>query len=189
MDCRSARLYAISEYKEIENFFQSHKGNAKATSNVALLANHFGAMCTPDAQGRVALPDLLREKLRLDGADVYLYFYKNRFELFTAGQYNARLDEAMPGFGWRTDPTTGERMPIRLRILGATVGPSLLVTSLIFALGHFATIREPARLAVFFPSLLFGWLRYRTKGVGAGIAFHATCNVFSELLGKGFRVY
>ena len=65
----------------------------------------------------------------------------------------------------------------------------LLVTSLIFALGHFATIRQPARLAVFFPSLLFGWLRYRTKGIGAGLAFHAACNVFSELLGKGFRIY
>lgn len=110
-------------------------------------------------------------------------------EAFYRGYLQTRLDEAMPGFGWRTDPTTGERVPIRLRILGASVGPSLLVTSLIFALGHFATIREPARLAVFFPSLLFGWLRYRTKGVGAGIAFHATCNVFSELLGKGFRVY
>jgi hypothetical protein len=25
--------------------------------------------------------------------------------------------------------------------------------------------------------------------VGAGIAFHAACNVFSELLGKGYRLY
>jgi DNA-binding transcriptional regulator/RsmH inhibitor MraZ len=95
MDCRSARLYCISEYKETEKFFQTHRGNAKAASNVALLANHFGANCMPDAQGRVALPDLLREKLALDGADVYLYFYKNRFELFTADAYNVRLAEAM----------------------------------------------------------------------------------------------
>jgi len=82
-----------------------------------------------------------------------------------------------------------EVFPSRLRILGASVGPALLITSLIFAAGHFATIREPARLAVFFPSLLFGWLRYRTRGIGAGLAFHAMCNVFSEMLGKGFRVY
>jgi uncharacterized protein len=95
-------------------------------------------------------------------------------EAFYRGYLQSRLDEAMPG---------------RLRILGASVGPALLVTSLLFAAGHFATIREPTRLAVFFPSLLFGWLRYRTKGIGAGLAFHAMCNVFSELLGKGFRVY
>lgn len=95
-------------------------------------------------------------------------------EAFYRGYLQSRLDEALPG---------------RLRVLGANVGPALVLTSLLFAAGHFATIREPTRLAVFFPSLLFGWLRYRTKGIGAGLAFHAMCNVFSELLGKGFRVY
>lgn len=95
-------------------------------------------------------------------------------EAFYRGYLQSRLDEAMP---WR------------VRFLGASIGPALVVTSIVFALGHFATIREPARLAVFFPSLAFGWLRARTGGVGAGVAFHASCNVFSELLGKGFRVY
>ena len=110
-------------------------------------------------------------------------------EAFYRGYLQSRLDEAMPGFGWRRDPASGVMVPTRLRFLGASIGPALLVTSVIFALGHFATIREPARLAVFFPSLVFGWLRYRTGGIGAGIAFHAMCNVFSEMLGKGFRVY
>lgn len=95
-------------------------------------------------------------------------------EAFYRGYLQSRLDELFPQ---------------RVRILGASIGPSLVLTSLVFALGHFATIREPARLAVFFPSLLFGWLRARTGGIGAGVAYHATCNVFSEMLGKGFRVY
>ena len=73
--------------------------------------------------------------------------------------------------------------------MAPSLGPAILVTSVVFALGHFATIHEPARLAVFFPSLAFGFLRARTGGVGAGIVFHAACNVFSELLGKGFHVY
>jgi uncharacterized protein len=95
-------------------------------------------------------------------------------EAFYRGYLQSRLDEAMP---WR------------IKVLGASLGPSIVVTSLIFALGHFATIREPARLAVFFPSLLFGWLRARTGGIGAGLTYHAACNVFSELLGRGYRVY
>lgn len=95
-------------------------------------------------------------------------------EAFYRGYLQSRLDEALPR---------------RLRALGASIGPSLVLTSMLFALGHFATIREPARLAVFFPSLAFGWLRARTGGVGAGVAFHAACNVFSELLGKGYRLY
>ncbi len=95
-------------------------------------------------------------------------------EAFYRGYLQSRLDEALPA---------------RVRILGASVGPALIISSVIFALGHFATIREPARLAVFFPSLVFGWLRARTKGIGASVAFHASCNIFSELLGKGYRVY
>lgn len=95
-------------------------------------------------------------------------------EAFYRGYLQSRLDEVLPE---------------RVRVLGAHVGSALLVTSVIFALGHVATIREPARLAVFFPSLAFGWLRARTGGIGAGVAFHAACNVFSELLGKGYRVY
>lgn len=110
-------------------------------------------------------------------------------EAFYRGYLQSRLDEAMPGFGWRTDRSGSPKTPVRLRVLGTSVGPALFVTSVVFALGHIATIHEPARLAVFFPSLVFGWLRQRTGGVGAGIAFHAMCNLFSEALGKGFRVY
>ncbi len=77
----------------------------------------------------------------------------------------------------------------RMRVLGTPVGASLLVTSVLFAIGHFATIPVPARMAVFFPSLLFGWLRVRSGGIGAPVLFHALCNVFSESLGRGFGLY
>jgi membrane protease YdiL (CAAX protease family) len=66
---------------------------------------------------------------------------------------------------------------------------AVVVTSVIFALGHVATLPYPARLAVFFPSLLFGWLRGRTGGIGASTVFHALCNTWSELLGVGYGLY
>lgn len=74
----------------------------------------------------------------------------------------------------------------RLRVLGAELGPGLVVTSALFALGHLCTEFNAARLAVFFPSLLFGYLRARTRGVGAGIVFHALCNVFASYLGQSY---
>jgi hypothetical protein len=74
-------------------------------------------------------------------------------------------------------------------VLGAPIGWGLLVSSLIFAIGHFVTVPVPARFAVFFPSLLFGWLRARTGGIGASLTFHAFCNVFSETLGRAYGVY
>jgi membrane protease YdiL (CAAX protease family) len=74
----------------------------------------------------------------------------------------------------------------RWRILGATLGPGWIVSAVIFALGHVLTIRHPARLAVFFPALVFGWLRQRTGGVGASMLFHASCNLLSATLGRSY---
>lgn len=74
----------------------------------------------------------------------------------------------------------------RWQVFGAPVGPALLVSSAIFAAGHLLTVPHPARLAVFFPSLMFGWLRARSGGVGASIAFHAACNLLSAYLGRSF---
>ncbi len=92
-------------------------------------------------------------------------------EAFYRGYLQTRLDDAWPS---------------RVRIFGADVGISLVVTSAIFAVGHLLTIHDPGRLAVFFPSLLFGWLRARTGGVGASIVFHASCNLFSATLVSTF---
>ncbi len=78
------------------------------------------------------------------------------------------------------------RWPPTLRVGGALVGKDVLVTSALFALGHFATEPHPARLAVFFPSLVFGWLRARTGGIGASVVFHAACNLFASLLARGY---
>ncbi len=95
-------------------------------------------------------------------------------EAFYRGYLQSRLDEV-----WSP----------RWNVLGARVGPGLLVAAGVFALGHLATVQVPSRLAVFFPALLFGWLRARTGGIGASVCFHATCNVYSMLLGRGYGAY
>jgi membrane protease YdiL (CAAX protease family) len=92
-------------------------------------------------------------------------------ELFYRGYLQATLEDAFPG---------------KRRVLGADVGAGLLLSSVIFALGHLLTEPIAGRLAVFFPSLVFGWLCARTRGVGAAILFHATCNVFSAYLARGY---
>lgn len=95
-------------------------------------------------------------------------------EAFFRGYLQTALDRAWKG---------------RVRVLGADVGYGLLVASALFAIGHIATVPHPARLAVFFPSLVFGWMRARTKGIGAGVAFHTACNLLSEGLARGAGLY
>ncbi|MCA9648052.1 MAG: CPBP family intramembrane metalloprotease [Polyangiaceae bacterium] len=74
----------------------------------------------------------------------------------------------------------------RWKLLGAYVGPGLIVSSALFAVGHVATELRPDRLAVFFPSLLFGWMRARTGGIGSGVLFHAMCNLFAAYIAHSF---
>jgi len=73
------------------------------------------------------------------------------------------------------------------RILGADLGPGWLVTCAIFAAGHYLALPHPSRLAVFFPALVFGWLRARTGGIGAAMAFHTMCNLLTETLARGYH--
>jgi uncharacterized protein len=80
------------------------------------------------------------------------------------------------------------KRPYGVKVIGLPF-LAIVLTSLIFALGHVATIPNPGRLAVFFPSLVFGALRSRSGGIGAGLLFHAMCNVFSTALGHAFGLY
>ena len=68
------------------------------------------------------------------------------------------------------------------RLWGAPVGQALIVSSALFALGHLVVVPNPQRLAVFFPALVFGWMRGRTGSIAAGATFHALCNVVADVL-------
>jgi membrane protease YdiL (CAAX protease family) len=79
-----------------------------------------------------------------------------------------------------------ERWPSTRRLFGAPVGRTLLVTSALFALGHVLVDFNIQRLVVFFPALVFGWMRARTGSVAAGALFHALCNLYSDVLHTSF---
>ncbi len=69
----------------------------------------------------------------------------------------------------------------RLRERYATA-PSILLSSLLFALGHVLVSFEPGSLMVFFPGLVFGLLRAGTGSIVAGTLFHASCNLLIDVL-------
>ncbi len=67
------------------------------------------------------------------------------------------------------------------RLFGAPVGVGLLLSALAFALLHPILIPGVHRLLVFFPALLFGWLRARTGNIGAAVVVHASCNLLQAV--------
>ena len=68
------------------------------------------------------------------------------------------------------------------KLWGGNIGPALILTSLLFALGHFLVDFNGLRLAVFFPALVFGWLRQSSGSILASILFHASSNLVSDVL-------
>ncbi|XXF75736.1 MXAN_2755 family glutamic-type intramembrane protease [Myxococcaceae bacterium GXIMD 01537] len=91
-------------------------------------------------------------------------------EFFYRGYMQSRLRDAWPG---------------GRKVLGARLGRAFWVTALLFALGHLA-IFQAWRLSVFFPALLFGWMRERTGTVIGAALFHAACNLFVHILEVSF---
>jgi len=97
----------------------------------------------------------------------HLFFVAIPEELFYRGYLQTRLDEAFVG---------------RARVLGAMVGPGLILATLLFAFGHTIVVFRPWHAAIIFPGLAFAWLRARTGEVMAGAFFHAWCNVLVTAL-------
>lgn len=91
-------------------------------------------------------------------------------ELFYRGYLQTRLRDAWP---------QGRRF------LGVRLGPAFWLTAVLFALGHLA-IFQAWRLSVFFPALLFGWMRERTGTVLGAALFHAASNLFIRFLEVSF---
>lgn len=72
---------------------------------------------------------------------------------------------------------------ILIRVAGLQVTGANVATSSLFALAHFVVGGDPLRLAVFFPSLLFGALRDRTGTIATPLLFHAFCNILAHISG------
>jgi membrane protease YdiL (CAAX protease family) len=73
-----------------------------------------------------------------------------------------------------------------LMLLGVPIRWSLLITSFLFACGHPLIEGGIRRMAVFFPSLIFGWLREKTGTIVSSSIFHAVCNITIFSLEGGY---
>lgn len=70
--------------------------------------------------------------------------------------------------------------PQRWFFWGTNFGPGLLVTSFVFAISHSLIQYQWWHIFIFFPSLVFGWLRERTGSIIASILFHALSNMVAQ---------
>jgi membrane protease YdiL (CAAX protease family) len=83
-------------------------------------------------------------------------------ELFYRGYILGKLNKVWP--------------PV-LSVFKVPVGFGIPITAVLFAFGHFLINFSPPRLGVFFPALIFGWMREKTGGILAPSIYHAMCNI------------
>lgn len=128
---------------------------------VPLLPESIRAVVIPYTGGATDLAFRLPDRMWLHVLDQILVVALPE-EFFYRGYLQTRLEQAW-GKG-------------RTLLLGVPVGAAFWLTQALFALGHLGEF-HPWRLAVFFPSILFGWLRARTGSIGPGIIVHAFSNL------------
>lgn len=72
-----------------------------------------------------------------------------------------------------------EVLTVQRRIFGVPFGLSQVLISLVFALSHSFIATQWWHILIFFPALVFAWLREKTGTIWAATLFHAAANVFS----------
>lgn len=69
---------------------------------------------------------------------------------------------------------------VKWRILGVDLGWGWIITAIVFTIAHTLVFYQWWHFSIFFPAILFGYLRARSGGIFAPILFHATCNIMME---------
>lgn len=66
--------------------------------------------------------------------------------------------------------------PPQKQFLGVPFGKAMMINGLVFAFSHSLITFQWWHFSIFFPSLLFSWLRQKTGTIWVAAIFHAACN-------------
>lgn len=106
LDKRTIRIYPIPLWKSTLKVLEGPGESAKAGADLAFIAKFYGDDAEIDAQGRVLMPQELRNLLNLESQPVYLEHFAGRINVTTKGATETRkqiaetnLDEKVELFG------------------------------------------------------------------------------------------
>jgi|SRR5579871_1968358 len=80
------------------------------------------------------------------------------------------------------------KWPMHKMVFGFPLGKAIILTNIIFALGHIMGSWAWIRLLTFFPGLLFSYLIYKNRSLFSAVLFHASCNILGQLLYASIRL-
>ncbi len=80
-----------------------------------------------------------------------------------------------------------KKWPAKHSFFGVPMGLAVIITSALFALGHFLGEYNILRFGPFFPALIFSWLRGRRGSIWGAVTFHALANILSAAAGAFYH--
>jgi MraZ protein len=94
LDVRIARIYPISVWKENEILLETATEDPEIVEDVKFIANDLGADSEIDGQGRVLVPQELRQMLNLENQPVWIECQKGRMNVYGKEVYEDRKRRA-----------------------------------------------------------------------------------------------
>lgn len=76
--------------------------------------------------------------------------------------------------------------PLRSKIFGAPFGVACVLNAVVFAFSHSLITFQWWHFSIFFPALVFSWLRQKTGTLWMPVVFHALSNLFSYAVYLGY---
>ncbi len=92
-DGRRAEVYPIREWEKVEEKLAAIPSMNPAKKRFLDVTNYYGQMTEADAQGRILLPQILRESAKLDG-DVVVLGAQTVLEIVNREHFEAELKAA-----------------------------------------------------------------------------------------------
>ncbi len=93
-DGKRAEIYPLKEWEKIEEKLAQIPSMTPAKKKYLDVTNYYGQMAEMDAQGRLLLPQVLREKAKLNG-DVAVLGLQTFLVVANDGELQAEIAEAM----------------------------------------------------------------------------------------------
>ncbi len=94
LDRSTVRIYPDLVWKDNQKVFEEFAGDPQVAEDVAFTADDLGGDCDMDDQGRVLVPQELRQLLKMEGQPVWLKCFKGVIHVYTEQVYLERKQRA-----------------------------------------------------------------------------------------------
>jgi DNA-binding transcriptional regulator/RsmH inhibitor MraZ len=94
LDRKTAALYPLYKWREVENFLDNYHEDPQAALNVAFVAAELGSEAEPDSQGRILFSQELRKELGLEDQPLKLWARNGHVEVLSEAMFKQKQEQS-----------------------------------------------------------------------------------------------